>query len=90
METRGLALAVRLLVGVFEAAKLKVPVPLNPIDFVIKPVEDCVRVPKVLALTVGVEDVVFDPRTLAELVGHAVPVLDELIEPVPVLLNAIV
>jgi hypothetical protein len=90
LETRGLALEVRLLVGVFEAAKLKVPVPLKRIDFVIKLEKEAVRVPKELALTVDVEVIVLDPRPLAELVAHAVPVLDELIEPVPVLLNAIV
>jgi hypothetical protein len=47
-------------------------------------------VPKVLALTVGLEVIVLDARALAESVEHAVAVLDELIEPVPVLLNAIV
>ena len=65
-------------------------VPLYPIDFVIKPVKDDVRVPKVLELKVGLDVIVFDPRPLAESVGEPEDVLEELIEPVPVLLNAIV
>jgi hypothetical protein len=63
---------------------------LKPIDFVINPEKEAVRVLKELALTVDVDVIVLDPRPLAELVAHAVPVLDELIDPVPVLLNAIV
>jgi len=47
-------------------------------------------VPKELALTVGLEVIVLDARALAEAVGELLAVLDELIEPVPVLLKAIV
>jgi hypothetical protein len=90
LDTIGLALALLALVDVFEDAELKVPDPLKRIDLVIKPLIEPVRVPKGLALTLGLEDLVLDPRPLAELVGDAVPVLELLIEDVPVLLNAIV